>query len=213
VGIDNINGVVTQDYNLFFDNDADTQGVVSGGANNVDGDPGFIAPAQDNYHLGEGSAAIDTGIDAGVLTDYDGEQRPLGAGFDIGFDEANYIAGLSFTFTPSPNATVGAATQFTAAVTHGTGIDYQWDFGDGTALVVGNPVSHTFTAAGLYQVTVTATNSSGSVAITIAVNVEPLPRQLYLPLVLAITSEAGGVGNPLSRPFTARASIVPTPAK
>ncbi|HEX6385974.1 MAG TPA: choice-of-anchor Q domain-containing protein [Anaerolineae bacterium] len=94
IGINNVSGAVSQDYNLFFDNGVDTQGVVSGGAHNVSGDPRFIAPVQDNYHLGAGSAAIDTGTNVGILTDYDGEIRPLGAGFDIGFDEANYIEQL-----------------------------------------------------------------------------------------------------------------------
>ena len=39
------------------------------------------------YHLQPGSAAIDTGVDAGVTTDIDGELRPFGAGVDIGADE------------------------------------------------------------------------------------------------------------------------------
>lgn len=184
VGVNNAGGVVAQDYNLFFGNGADSQGVVSGGMHNADGDPAFIAPAQDNYHLGAGSAAIDAGIDATILTDFDGEIRPMAAGFDIGFDEANYIAGLAFTFTPSPASTVGVATIFSATVTHGTGVSYRWDFGDGTAVVVGNPASHTFTTVGLFPVTVTASNSAGSVSTTIAVTAEPPSRQIYLPLVV-----------------------------
>jgi predicted outer membrane repeat protein len=87
VGISVTGGTVTQDYNLFFGNGADTLGVVSGGANSVAGDPSFVDPSSDNYHLGPGSAAIDTGTDAGVTTDSDGEVRPQGAGFDIGLDE------------------------------------------------------------------------------------------------------------------------------
>jgi hypothetical protein len=42
----------------------------------------------DDYHLGPGSAAIDAGTNAGVTTDFDGEARPQGSGFDIGFDES-----------------------------------------------------------------------------------------------------------------------------
>lgn len=87
VGLDVIAGLVTQDYTLFFGNGVNTQGVVSGGAHTLTGDPRFVAPASDDYRIGPGSAAIDTGVAAGVATDFDGEVRPQGAGFDIGFDE------------------------------------------------------------------------------------------------------------------------------
>ena len=58
------------------------------GTVNIWGDPTFVAPACGNYHVGPGSAAIDAGVDAGVLTDIDGDPRPIGLGFDIGADEA-----------------------------------------------------------------------------------------------------------------------------
>jgi len=48
------------------------------------GDPAFAA---DGYHLTAGSSAIDQGVDAGVVTDIDGESRPTGAGYDLGADE------------------------------------------------------------------------------------------------------------------------------
>jgi hypothetical protein len=50
-------------------------------------DPVFAAPTTDDYRLGPGSAAFDAGTDAGVALDVDGDVRPLGAGFDIGYDE------------------------------------------------------------------------------------------------------------------------------
>lgn len=40
-----------------------------------------------SFHLQAGSAAIDTGIDAGVSVDLDGDVRPQGGGYDIGADE------------------------------------------------------------------------------------------------------------------------------
>lgn len=43
--------------------------------------------AHDDYHLGLGSAATDAGVDVGVTRDFDGDLRPDGSGFDIGFDE------------------------------------------------------------------------------------------------------------------------------
>ncbi len=89
LGLNNLNGSVNQDYNLFFGNGTDIQGVASGGTHNATGDPRFVNSAAANYHLAEGSAAIDMGSDTGVLVDFDGEIRPFGNGFDIGFDEAH----------------------------------------------------------------------------------------------------------------------------
>ena len=86
-GVNTLNGTVNQDYNLFWGNGSDTQGAVSGGANNVSGDPRFIDPANDNYHVAAGSAAVDAGTNAGITVDFEGELRPFGSGFDIGFDE------------------------------------------------------------------------------------------------------------------------------
>ncbi len=52
--------------------------------NQHQGDPLFAA---DGYHLLEGSAAIDKGVDAGVTTDIDGDSRPQGSAPDLGADE------------------------------------------------------------------------------------------------------------------------------
>jgi len=41
-----------------------------------------------NFHLAPGSAAINAGVNAGVVTDFDGDPRPIGGRFDIGFDES-----------------------------------------------------------------------------------------------------------------------------
>ncbi len=83
IAISNTGGLVTEDYNLFFNNLTNTVGVASGGHSLI-GDPKFVDPLHGNYHLQFGSAAIDRGVDAGVNTDLDGNPRPFGAGFDIG---------------------------------------------------------------------------------------------------------------------------------
>lgn len=57
------------------------------GEGNIWEDPLFIDPENGNYHLAGGSPCIDSGTDAGVYTDIDGDIRPLGAGFDMGADE------------------------------------------------------------------------------------------------------------------------------
>jgi len=87
VGLVASGGSTIQDYNLFFGNGADTQGPVLGGAHSLVGDPRVVNHSNAAWRLDPGSAAIDAGTDVGVTTDIDGEPRPQGAGFDIGFDE------------------------------------------------------------------------------------------------------------------------------
>jgi hypothetical protein len=50
--------------------------------------PPFRIQKRYGYHIGPGSAAIDRGMDAGVMTDIDGDPRPIGSLPDIGADEA-----------------------------------------------------------------------------------------------------------------------------
>ena len=96
IGISNTGSIVYEDYNLFFNNITNTVGVTSSGHSLV-GDPKFVAPLNDDYHLQFGSAAIDHGVDAGVYTDLDGELRPMGVGFDIGAYE---YAAMTHTYLP-----------------------------------------------------------------------------------------------------------------
>jgi predicted outer membrane repeat protein len=51
------------------------------------GNPAFKA---DGYHIGSLSAALDAGIDTGVIDDIDNAPRPLGSAPDIGADESPY---------------------------------------------------------------------------------------------------------------------------
>jgi len=53
---------------------------------NIDSDPLFVGGG--DYHLTAGSPCIDAGTDGGVYTDMDGDERPQGAGFDMGSDES-----------------------------------------------------------------------------------------------------------------------------
>ena len=57
------------------------------GTGNIDADPLFADAANFDFHLTEGSPCIDTGTDAGVYEDFEGDVRPWGDGFDMGADE------------------------------------------------------------------------------------------------------------------------------
>ena len=71
---------VLADHTLFWANAHD--GIR--GVSPVDGDPAFAA---DGYHILTGSAAYNRGVDAGVITDIDGDPRPDSCFPDIGADE------------------------------------------------------------------------------------------------------------------------------
>ncbi len=66
------------------DTDWEGAGTIVTGTVNLWGDPHFAA---DGYHLWAGSAAIDRGVDVGVIDDIDGDLRPQGDGYDLGADE------------------------------------------------------------------------------------------------------------------------------
>jgi hypothetical protein len=71
----------TWDYNLY-------ESGTPCGAHDVVGDPLFRDRLANDLHLLPGSPAIDAGDPAGPAGDIDGQARPLGAGRDIGADEA-----------------------------------------------------------------------------------------------------------------------------
>jgi hypothetical protein len=79
----------TLEATLWYNNGSDTggAGAIYTGAVNIWGDPTFVDPAGWNYHLLEGSPAVDAGVDAGTMSDIDGDKRPRGPGYDIGADE------------------------------------------------------------------------------------------------------------------------------
>ncbi len=94
-------------------------GTILTGTVNLWGDPAFVDPDAGDYHIGPGSAAIDSGIDAGVTTDIDGEPRPMGAGYDIGADEmfAGPALAVSKQAEPDPVQT-GSPLTYTLRVTN-----------------------------------------------------------------------------------------------
>lgn len=77
-------------YNLFFQNvkNYDLDPISGAGTGDVLGDPNYVDLSLSDYHLQTGSAAIDRAASAGApAEDINGQERPAGAGFDIGADE------------------------------------------------------------------------------------------------------------------------------
>jgi PKD repeat protein len=89
------------------------------------------------------------------------------------------ITGLAATNSSPTRLT--QATFFTATISTGSSVTYQWDFGDGLA-GSGATTSHTYAATGTYTAIVTATNWAGSTSATTLVAIES--HKVYLPLVM-----------------------------
>ena len=72
---------------LSFDNPEGVCDVAATCTNVFEGDPKFLSDKLLNFHITEGSAAIDKAIDSIVTDDIDGPGRPVGAAADVGADE------------------------------------------------------------------------------------------------------------------------------
>ncbi len=86
---------------------------------------------------------------------------------------------------PTP-ATVGATVTFQASVTGGSGIQFQWDFDDGTPLTPfssSSTITHSFAQPGIHYVTVTARDASGSTQSTTIVQTVHYPQTANRPAV------------------------------
>jgi hypothetical protein len=74
-------------------------GVIVTGTVNVSGDPDFADPDTGDYHIGPNSAAIDAGVNAGVMMDIDSQPRPYQAP-DLGADEYWPPGALKYIYLP-----------------------------------------------------------------------------------------------------------------
>lgn len=89
IGIKKNSGTVSLDHTL-------RDGVITptlalwGSIPDLDPITGSVAFAADTYHLTRYSAAVDAGVDLGVIDDIDGEPRPRGTAPDVGADESAY---------------------------------------------------------------------------------------------------------------------------
>jgi PKD repeat protein len=67
---------------------------------------------------------------------------------------------------------LGNSTQLTATISAGSGVTYEWDFGDESSNGSGAVVSHQYASPGVYSAEVTATNSVNSAQATTTVHVD-----------------------------------------
>jgi len=115
-----------------------------------------------------------------IIGDAD-DNYPLVEPFESYFAPGNRPPVASFTCSPE-RPTVGQAVTFDASSSYdpdGTIVSYEWDFGDG-ATASGVVVTHVYSAAGSYTVTLTVTDDAGaanstSVLITVLPPPPPTP--------------------------------------
>ncbi len=110
-----ITGSVREDYNLFHATTA-VSGTVTQGSHSFVGDPGFVDAADGNCHLTASSEALNVGTDLGLADDLDGDARPGGSGFDLGYDETTFVSDVALTktavATPGPNQPISYTLTF-----------------------------------------------------------------------------------------------------
>jgi predicted outer membrane repeat protein len=118
IGVYNSDGTAYEDYNLFSSVGTIASGLVTpGGHDKYPATPQFANPLNDNYHLRPASEAIDNGTDAGVYLDIDGQPRPIGPGFDIGFDEAAMSIQKMIDSTPNGGTVIIPSGVYTESLT------------------------------------------------------------------------------------------------
>jgi hypothetical protein len=98
-------------------------GAVLSGTMNIRGEPDFVDPDGGDYHIAEASAAKDSGSDAGVNTDIDGQTRPHDGSFDIGADEFHPIFS---TFVPMVTRLSLSIPKLLILDQHGSAQDEAW---------------------------------------------------------------------------------------
>lgn len=174
--------------NLVWDNSQADYWNMDPGTSDVSCDPDFVDAADDDYHLGICSCAVDAGTNVDApADDYDGNTRPIdGDGYgtaivDIGaYERLTVTAPLpeaGFTYAVNP----GLLVAFTNTSNHAA--SHQWGFGDGVGTFTAINPAHTYAVSRTYAVALTATCpfgcSDGHQDI-----VEVKQYYIYLPLVV-----------------------------
>ncbi|MGD2079208.1 MAG: choice-of-anchor Q domain-containing protein, partial [Chloroflexota bacterium] len=176
--------IIAHDHTLFEN--------VTNQLNTLAGSPTFTATNEivgnalldTTYHLQSGSDAIDTGMEAGVADDIDGEFRPQGAGPDIGADEyLKLVAPAALTISGPTTVVANTDNTFLAEVGPidvTRPLTYYWS-ATGLSDVVHNSGSLSDTASfnwpttGPKTISLTVANSVAGRGETYAVTVIPAP--------------------------------------
>ncbi len=92
-GLDVSGGTADHTYNLFWNNSPNFSGTTEHATETSNVSPQFVSAT--DRHLQSGSPAVDAGTDASAVTtvDFDGDDRPAGGGWDIGYDERGGASG------------------------------------------------------------------------------------------------------------------------
>jgi hypothetical protein len=183
-------GPFIMENTLWYANASDRAGVILTSQDQA-GDPAFVSSAAGNYHLDQGSAAIDKGADGGVTTDLDGQPRPNpSTGIpDLGADE--FYTGCTAIHQVSisgPESGVIKMDLLFGAVLTPPGatpnILYIWSpepgIGQGTDLA-----TYRFDTGGVYNVGLEVQNCGGSLTASHSITIgQPAGQKIYLPIAI-----------------------------
>lgn len=199
-------GSVEATYILFSGNTGNTVGSVIGSPQTT-GNADFVNPAQRDYHIQSTSDAIDTGTDAGINVDIDGDLRPAGAGFDIGADEYTIVAPAAVTIGGPGSVLAGETYTYTAQVSPPnaqTPLTYTWD--PAPASQTGNQAAYTWPTAGTEIISVTVENDAGSATATRTITVGTQP------ITLTAVSISGPTSGTVNQDYDFIAQVSPADA-
>jgi galactitol-specific phosphotransferase system IIB component len=145
----------------------DTGTTVYPGEGNINADPLFADPANNDYHLTAGSPSIDSGTSSNApADDIDNHSRPQGAGYDMGADE--YIDAPAVTMVDPNQGYNNTATDVTiygvnftgaTSVKIGTEEIADWSVVSDTRITATIPSG---LAPGTYDITVTTPQGTSS---------------------------------------------------